>query len=194
MAGSGTSRPAGGRPFWLAVLVAIAAGMTVILMWQRQGPAPEPAAEGPEVDAEAWQVHLRQRDADGQAWELFADHAAHYPEAGHTKLTEVRLVLRRADRPSITAEARRGRVNDADNRVTLEGDVTLVDPEGYRMTTPTLHYLPDAERAETDAPVRLVADFGEATAVGATIWTGQRRLRLHDQVHTTAWRDPRDAS
>jgi LPS export ABC transporter protein LptC len=190
----GSARPAGGRPFLLAVLVAMVAGVAVILLWQRQEALPERPREGPEVDAEAWEVHLRQRDADGQAWELFADHAAHYPERGVTELTQVRLVLARAESPPVTANARLGRVRDANNRVTLEGDVTLVDPEGYRMTTATLHYLPAAERARTDDPVRIEADFGEATGVGATIWMGERRLRLHRQVRTTTWKDPRDGS
>lgn len=190
----GSARPAGGRPLLLAVLVAIVAGVAVILLWQRQEEAPLRPGVEPQIDAEAWEVHLRQRDADGRAWELFADHAAHYPQRGVTELARVRLVVAREDGPPLTANARQGRVRDANNRVTLEGDVTLVDPEGYRMTTETLHYLPEAQRARTDAPVHIRADFGEARGVGATVWTGERRLQLHREVRTTTWKDPRDGS
>jgi LPS export ABC transporter protein LptC len=169
--------------------------VAVAVLWQREPAGPKDAgAEGPTIDAEAWEVRLRQREAGGESWELTAEHAAHYPAEGVTRLRAVHLVLERGDGPPITARARKGRVRDADNRVTLEGDVTLEDPEGYRMTTATLHYLPAAGRAETDDPVRIEAGFGEVTGVGATVWTEEQRLRLHRQVRTTVWKDPRDAS
>ncbi|HKJ72436.1 MAG TPA: LPS export ABC transporter periplasmic protein LptC, partial [Gammaproteobacteria bacterium] len=166
----------------------------LILMWQEREGAQRAAAPGePAMDAEIWGVDLRQRDGD-ERWRLRADHAAHYPGPGETRLTPVHLEVQRAEGPPLTADARRGRVDDGDNRVTLSEAVVLEDPGGYRLTTDVLHYFPDEGRAETDAPVQVTADFGEAEGVGATIWTADRAVALHSAVSTTLRRRPGDAS
>lgn len=175
--------------------IGVAVGLAAV--WQDRGPPAKPKAKdseaGPEVDAEAWQVHLRQRGGDDRAWALKADHAAHYPGPGITRLRAVHLLLKRGDQQPVTADARRGRVTDDRGRITLIEDVILVDPEGYRLTTQRLHYYPEQDRATTDAPVRIQADFGTARAVGATAWTRQRRIRLHNDPKTRFHKVPRDA-
>jgi LPS export ABC transporter protein LptC len=182
---------------WLRVtlLAAVAIGLGAALLWQERDQARKPtaAAGEPAMDAEIWGVHLRQRDGD-RRWRLRADHAAHYPEPGVTRLSPVRLEVARPGGPPLTAESRRGRVADGSNQVTLIEDVVVVDPAGYRLTTDTLDYFPEAARAETVDPVRVTADFGEATGIGATVWTDERRVKLHEQVNTTLWRRPDDAS
>ena len=182
------------RPFLVTLLVALGLLLTLTLFWQEREERARRAAPGePEMDAEIWGVHLRQRDGD-RRWALRADHAAHFPGPGLTRLSPVHLEVVRADGPPLTANARRGRVADADSEVTLSENVIVVDPAGYRLTTDSLRYLPEAGRAETADPVQISADFGEATGVGATVWTEARRVELHRQVTTTLWRRPGDAS
>jgi LPS export ABC transporter protein LptC len=183
-----------GRPLLVTLLAALALALGVALFWQqRQVTERRAAPSEPEMDAEIWGVQLRQRDGD-QRWRLRAERAAHFPGAGVTRIRPVRLEVLRAEGPPLTADARRGRIADGSNEVTLEEDVVVVDPAGYRLTTDTLHYLPQAARADTDDPVHVSADFGEADAVGATVWTGQRRIELHRNVTTTLTRRPGDAS
>lgn len=183
-----------GRPVLVTLLGGLALGLAVILLWQERTPPERRAAPAePRIDAEIDGVHLRQRDGD-ERWQLRADQAAHYPDAGVTRISPVHLEVARPDGPPLTANSRRGRVDDGSNEVTLEEDVVVVDPAGYRLTTDTLHYLPDAGRAETASPVHLAADFGEADAVGATVWTATRRIELHSDVTTTMQRRPDDAS
>ncbi|MFP4560874.1 MAG: LPS export ABC transporter periplasmic protein LptC [Thiohalorhabdus sp.] len=189
-AGTGRRLAPGGRPFLLALVVAVGAGVGVALLWQDRGRAPAVQEAGPEADMEAWDVRLRQRSADGDRWQLNADHAAHFPELGQTRLRTVHLEVSRPDGPPLTVRSRRGRVADDNNQVTLEGDVRVADPEGYRMTTETLHYFPQEQRASTEEPVQVTADFGTADGIGATVWTEERRVRIHEQVNTTFWKTP----
>ncbi|MFA9459743.1 LPS export ABC transporter periplasmic protein LptC [Thiohalorhabdus methylotrophus] len=189
---TGRIRPPGGRPFLLTLAVAVAVGLGVALLWQdrEEGPAAVEEA-GPVVDVEAWSVRLRQRATDGDQWWLNADHAAHFPEHGYTRLRTVHLEVSRPSGPPLTVRSRTGRVADDSNQVTLKGDVRVTDPEGYRMTTKTLHYFPDEQRARTNDPVRVTAEFGTADGIGATVWTDERRVEIHEQVNTTFWKIPR---
>lgn len=183
-----------GRVLLLALLTGLA--VVLALTWMRHEQPDrqaQEAAAGPRMDAEIWGVHLRQRDGK-QQWTLRADYAAHYPEAGETRLHPVHLRVTRPDGPPMTADSRRGRIADGTNQVTLIEDVVVIDPDGYRLTTDSLRYLPAAARGETDDPVRITADFGEADGIGATIWTERRHVQLHRAVTTTLWRRPGDAS
>ncbi|MEF8793015.1 MAG: LPS export ABC transporter periplasmic protein LptC [Thiohalorhabdus sp.] len=181
------------RPLLATLLLALGLGLALTLLWQdgdkeeRDG-----AREAPEMDAEIWGVELRQRDGE-RRWQLRADYAAHYPGPGVTRLRPVRLEVLRSQGSPLTADAQRGRVADADNAVTLMDEVVVVEPGAYRLTTDTLHYLPEANRAETSDPVTVTADFGEATGIGATLWTRSRRVELHTEVTTNFWRRPDDA-
>lgn len=188
-------RPPTSRPLLVTLLGVMVVGLGLTLLWQDRDKGAEPGvdAEAPEIDAEIWGVHLRQRDGD-RRWQLRADHAAHYPGPGVTRLNPVQLEIRRPQGPPLTAESRRGEVADADNAITLIEDVVVVDPQGYRLTTHSLRYLPEADRAETPDPVTVTADFGEANGIGATLWTETRRVELHSEVTTTLWRRPGDAS
>jgi LPS export ABC transporter protein LptC len=180
---------------WVGWLVGIGVVLGLAYLWQGRGP-PAPSApeeEGPVVDAEAWKVHLRQRGEGEDGWSVTADHAAHLPGPGVTRLRKVRLVLERADKPPVTADARRGRVTDERGAITLEGDVVLVDPRGYRLTTQRLRYYPDEDRATTERPVHIRTDFGEARGVGATAWTRERVVRIHERPHTQFDKVPRNA-
>lgn len=186
--------PLAGRWLQVALLAVLAIGLGAVLLWQeRDQTQPRTATGEAAMDAEIWGVHLRQRDGN-RRWQLRADHAAHYPDPGVTRLTPVQLEVTRPQGPPLTAESRRGRVADGSNQVTLIEDVVVVDPAGYRLTTDTLDYFPEAARAETADPVHVTADFGEATGIGATVWTDERRVKLHQQVNTTLWRRPDDAS
>lgn len=191
-------RPSGAaaRPLLATLLVVLGVALALVLLWQgrdREEAGDQAASNGTEIDAEIWGVQLRQRDGD-RRWRLRADYAAHYPGPGVTRLNPVHLEVLREESPPLTADSRKGRVADADNTVTLIGDVVVRDPQGYRLTTETLRYLPEANRAETQDPVKVNADFGVATGIGATLWTDSRRVKLHSEVDTTLWRRPDNGS
>lgn len=187
-------RTLAGRPLVVTLLAALVLVLGLTLFWQQQADRPRTGTPGePEMDAEIWGLSVRQRDGD-RRWRLQADHAAHFPGPGMTRLSPVHLEVFSGEGPPVTAESRKGRIVDDTNRVTLRREVVLVDPAGYRLTTETLHYLPAAGRAETTDPVRVTAGFGVATGVGATIWTEERRMELHREVSTTLWRRPDNAS
>lgn len=189
------SGPTGTRPTFLGILLAVTVVVVLGLLWQREeAPGPDKAAKKETVDMEAWSVRLRQREADGRQWSLQAAHAAHVVELATTRLLDVHLEVERGGEAPLTAEAERGRVTDNRSRVILEGDVVVVEPRGYRLTTDSLTYYPAQERAVTEDPVRITADFGEATGIGATLWAAERRVQLHKQVRTQFQKVPSDAS
>jgi LPS export ABC transporter protein LptC len=179
----------------LAVAGLLAAAVAFFILGGGLGGSDEAdqAAPPPVHDMEAWGVHVTQRAADGNRWELFAQQAAHDQRVGVTRLQAVRLLLPRAKGPPLEATAREGSVRDSDSRVTLTGDVLLEDPQGYRLRTDYLHYWPREARASTEAAVVLHGPFGEARARGATFWTERREVRLHRRVHTTFTELPSDA-
>lgn len=179
----------------LVLAVLVAGGVLLALGPLQQEEAEEETAPEEEAtaDSEIDSMQLRQRDGDDQ-WQLEADHAAHFADGDFTRLRTVRLAVERERRPPLRVRSRRGRIEDGSRKVTLKEDVEVVDPEGYRLTTEILHYTPAESRAETDEPVRIVADFGEATGIGATLWTAESRIKLHRQALTTFWRSPGDSS
>ncbi|MFB6259276.1 MAG: LPS export ABC transporter periplasmic protein LptC [Thiohalorhabdaceae bacterium] len=182
-------RPSGAaaRPLLATLLVVLGVALALVLLWQardQEDAGDQAASDGTEIDAEIWGVQLRQRDGD-RRWRLRADYAAHYPGPGVTRLNPVHLEVLREESPPLTADSRKGRVADADNTVTLIGNVVVRDP---------LRYLPVAKRAETQDPVKVNADFGVATGIGATLWTDSRRVKLHSEVDTTLWRRPDNGS
>jgi len=178
------------------VLAVLAAGALLVALGPLQQEGAEEETGGDDAataDSEIDGVRLRQRDGD-ERWQLEADHAAHFPGKGITRLRTVRLAVERERRPPLRVRSRTGRIEDGNRKVTLMEEVEVVDPEGYRLTTDILHYTPAESRAETDEPVRIVADFGEATGIGATLWTAESRIRLHQQALTTFWRSPSGSS
>ncbi len=189
------SGPPGGRPTFLAVLLAVVVVLALGLLWQRaERPAPEKDKAVKMVDVEAWGVQLRQRNADGEEWSLRADHAAHLVERSVTRLSAVRLQVTRREGPPLTARAARGCVTDDRKELTLEGDVVVEEPRGYRLTTDSLTYFSGPREAVTSDPVWITADFGEATGLGARLWAAEDRVKLDEMVTTTFRKVPHDAS
>lgn len=177
------------RPLLTLLAAALLAG-TVAALVLRGGVGggeggDEDKAPPPVHDMQAWGVHVTQRNAAGERWELFAQQAAHDQRVGATRLQAVRLLVPQEEGAPVEVTAREGTVRDSDSRVTLTGDVLLEDPRGYRMRTDYLHYWPDEARAATEARVQLDAPFGEARAHGATFWTERHEVRLHRRVRTT---------
>lgn len=178
------------------VLAVLAAGALLLALGPLQQEEAEEETDPKEeatADSEIDGVRLRQRDGD-ERWQLEADQATHFPGKEFTRLRTVRLAVERERRPPLRVRSRKGRIEDGSRKVTLIEEVEVVDPEGYRLTTEVLHYTPADSRAETDEPVRIVADFGEATGIGATLWTTESRIHLHRQALTTFWRSPSDSS
>ncbi len=167
--------------------------MAWALLQNRQPARESASSRGIEAAAEIDKLRLRQRQGK-ERWHLKAEHAVHFPEAGYTRLRFVHLAVRRKRSPPFRVYSRMGRVEDGSHEIILRGDVRVIDPEGYRLSTNVLHYLPSASQAKTQEPVRIVADFGRATGIGATLWIELGRVRLHKQVSTTFWRRPVDPS
>ncbi len=166
-----------------------------LTLYQRPG-QPQYSAKREEVriDREAKRIHLRQRKkGDPGAVELFAERAFHNRRWTSTLLTAIQLSVPQTGRPSVEIISNYGRIHDTNSQITLQGQVVLDDPQGYRLMTPLLYYRPQARRASTLAPVQVRTPFGETQALGATLWPRKDRIRFHHRVMTVVWDSPQDA-
>lgn len=123
--------------------------------------ARRPSAERVEVppstagaDYRIKEVHLREEAKRGTRWQLDAEQAEVYEQAGRTMMRKVRIVIEDPTR-MVTVRSDEGEIAQATRDVVLRGNVVLVSSDGLRLETAQLHWNAKEERAWTDAPVTL---------------------------------------
>ncbi len=141
----------------LAIVTATSYWYSRLMRQPETAQPPRPGTPDVVVD----RLVLTQFDEQGRARnKLFGSRLQHFPDSDDIEVTAPRLVSLRPDQPRVEASARTARVEDAGERVQLNGDVVITrsafhgEPE-MRMTTEYLLALPDEDRYRTDRPVKL---------------------------------------
>ncbi|HEX6829190.1 MAG TPA: LPS export ABC transporter periplasmic protein LptC [Burkholderiales bacterium] len=125
---------------------------------------------------------------DGQPRQLLsARKMVHYPDDDSAHLAEPRFTRLDPGGPPLTMRAERGVVSSDGEHVYLTGAVRVVrDDPGPRgpltLATETLHLIPDQDRAQTDAAVRITDANTTLTAVGLELDARNRVLLLKSRV------------
>jgi lipopolysaccharide export system protein LptC len=113
---------------------------------------------------------LTQFDDEGRARnKLFGARLEHFPENDDIEVSGPKLVSLRPDQPRVEATANTARVENAGERVHLNGDVVIArsafdDHPQMRITTDYLLALPDEDRYRTDQPVKITRGDSTITA------------------------------
>ena len=164
------------------------------VMRKTESAAP-PRAGAPDVVVD--RVVLTQFDEQGRArHKLFGARLRHFAENDDIEVTAPRLVSLRPDQPRVEAKARTARVENAAERIHLNGDVVIArsafdgHPE-MRITTDYLLALPDEDRYRTDHPVRLTRGTSSISAnamdfdniARTVVMTGAVRTVIEPQPH-----------
>jgi len=118
---------------------------------------------------------------------IAAQRMQHYPDDDTTDLTEPRLTSPGVGNPPIHISARRGEVSHNGDEVFLYDEVEVIRDASAAMgemkaSTSYLHVVPDAEAADTDRPVTITEERGTTTAMGMTVDSKARVLKLLAQV------------
>lgn len=177
----------------MIIAIALLALVTATSYWysrvMRRPEAAEPPRPGtPDVIVD--RVVLTQFDEQGRARnKIFGDRLRHFPETDDIDIAAPRLVSLRPDQPRVEARARTARVENAAERLHLNGDVVVTraafagQPE-MRMTTEYLLVLPDEDRYRTDRPVQLTRGRSSIRANSMDFDNIARTLVMSGMVHS----------
>ena len=139
-------------------------------------------------DAIVEKFDARKLGEDGRVlYTLAAKKMVHYPDDDSALLESLTLEAFEPHQPKMTVTADHGRLEQAGDRVWIEGNVVLVregdaKTEPARVTTDKLLVLPDAGIARTDAQVRLVSPSSHAVAQGLELDNKARTITLEHVV------------
>ncbi len=139
-------------------------------------------------DAIVEKFDARKLGEDGRVlYTLAAKKMVHYPDDDSATLESLTLEAFEPRQPKMTVTADHGRLEQAGDRVWIEGHVVLVregdaKTEPARVTTDKLLVLPDAGIARTDAQVTLVSPSTHAVAQGLELDNKARTITLEHVV------------
>jgi lipopolysaccharide export system protein LptC len=175
----------------LAVVTATSYWYSRVMRKPESAEPPRPGTPDVVVD----RLVLTQFDEQGRArHKLFGERLRHFAENDDIDVAAPRLISLRPDRPRVEAKARTARVENAAERVHLNGDVVIAraafdrQPE-MLITTDYLLALPDEDRYRTDRPVKLTRGASSISANGMDFDNVARRIVMTGAVHTVI--DPR---
>jgi lipopolysaccharide export system protein LptC len=180
---------------WLPLAVlALLVGLTLWLNTLVQ-PAVARADGSLRHDPDAIVEHFdaRKLGVDGRVlYTLAAKKMVHYPDDDSALLETLTLEAFEPGQPKMTITADHGRLEQAGDRVWIEGNVVLVREgdakiEPVRITTDKMLVLPDAGIARTDTEVRLASPSSHAVAQGAEI---DNKARTITAEHVVAHLEP----
>lgn len=98
------------------------------------------------------EVHLREEARGGVKWQLDADQAETFEQAGKTILKKVRIGIEEPGR-TWTVTGHEGEMVQESKDVELRGGVVIVSSDGLRLETTRLFWAGEDQRAWTNDPV-----------------------------------------
>jgi LPS export ABC transporter protein LptC len=98
------------------------------------------------------EVHLREEARGGVKWQLDADQAETFEQAGKTILKKVRIGIEEPGR-TWTVTGNEGEMVQESKDVELRGGVVIVSSDGLRLETTRLFWAGEDQRAWTNDPV-----------------------------------------
>lgn len=130
------------------------------------------------------EVSLQEEMKDGVRWQLQADQAESFEQAGKTILRKVRIEIQEPDR-SWTVTGDEGEMVQASKDVELRGHVILISSEGMRLETTLLRWDADAKRAWTDRPVTIYQNGAVVKGQGLDARVGERNTQILGRIRAT---------
>jgi len=130
------------------------------------------------------EVNLQEEMKDGVRWQLQADQAESFQQAGKTILRKVRIEIHEADR-SWTVTGDEGEMVEASKDVELKGHVILISSDGMRLETTRLRWDADTKRAWTDEPVTVYQRGAVVKGQGLDARVGDRNTQIRGRIRAT---------
>jgi LPS export ABC transporter protein LptC len=172
------------RPRNLLLLSALLlAGALALIVVLRYRPAAEIAdvvkALPTGVDLALQQINYTHSERGTPRWRLVASRVEHRSAENLTAVKDLQLTFFAADGTEQGAlTARNGQVNNDFTVIEVQGEVNIVNRNGYRLQTDRLIYRQVDRSLATDAPVSLTADGVQCDGVGMHLDLETRRLRI----------------
>jgi LPS export ABC transporter protein LptC len=130
------------------------------------------------------EVNLQEEMKDGVRWQLQADQAESFQQAGKTILRKVRIEIHEPDR-SWTVTGDEGEMVEASKDVELKGHVILISSDGMRLETTRLRWDADTKRAWTDEPVTVYQRGAVVKGQGLDARVGDRNTQIRGRIRAT---------
>ena len=166
----------------ITLFVVVVVGVLMVRGRGAQVDSGEPVAT--KADYRIKEVSLQEEMKDGVRWELEADQAETYEQAGKTILRKVRIRIQEPERSwSVTSDE--GEMIQATKDVVLRGNVVLVSSEGMRLETTRLRWDADNRRAWTDDPVTLYQKGAVVRGKGLNARVADRHTEIKGRIQAT---------
>jgi LPS export ABC transporter protein LptC len=166
----------------IALFVVVVVGVLMVRGRGTQSAPREPVST--KADYRIKEVSLQEEMKDGVRWQLQADQAETFEQAGKTILRKVRIQIQEPERNwSVTGDE--GEMIQATKDVVLNGNVVLVSSEGMRLETTRLRWDADSRRAWTDEPVILYQKGTMVKGTGLDARVGERSTEIKGRVQAT---------
>ena len=130
------------------------------------------------------EVSLQEEMKDGVRWQLEADQAETFEQAGKTVLRKVRIAIQEPDR-SWTVTGDEGEMVQASKDVEIRGNVILISSDGMRLETTRLRWDAEAKRAWTDEPVTIYQKGAVVKGQGLDARVGDRNTQIKGRIRAT---------
>lgn len=166
----------------ITLFVAVVVGVLMARGRGAQSVTNEPVST--KADYRIKEVSLQEEMKDGVRWQLQADQAETYEQAGKTLLRKVRIQIQEPER-SWDVSGDEGEMIQATKDVVLTGNVVLISSEGMRLETTSLRWDAEARRAWTDAPVTVYQKGSVVKGKGLDARVGERSTEVKGRIQAT---------
>ncbi len=173
----------------LALLLLVGTGallLAVVRNLPQDAPTETVEALPQGVDLALQQFRYVETRGEFRRWSLDAEKALYEAAPDETKVEGVEMVVFLPDGSEDNRmTARHGTLFRREQRVELEGDVTVTNRDGYTFYTEKVAYRDDLRQVQGDAPVRVVSESLEMTGTGLTYQVDSHRLQILNDVKAT---------
>ncbi len=172
------------RIIFVSITLFVAMVVGVLVMRGRGAEPVRDEVAQSKADYRIKEINLQEDVKDGVRWQLEADQAEAYEQAGKTVLRKVRIRIQEPER-SWTVTGDEGELVQATKDVMLKGNVVLVSSDGMRLETSRLRWDADNRRAWTDEPVTVYDKGAVVKGTGLDARVGERTTQIRGRIRAT---------
>jgi LPS export ABC transporter protein LptC len=166
----------------VTLFVVVVVGVLVLRGRGAQSRPAEPVDT--KADYRIKEVSLQEEMKDGVRWQLQADQAETFEQAGKTVLRKVRIEIQEPDR-TWTVTGDEGEMANATKDIELKGNVILISSEGMRLETTRLRWDADGKRAWTNEPVTVYQKGTVVKGQGLDARVGEKNTEIKGRIRAT---------
>lgn len=148
----------------------------------RTGRAEPTGTPTTKADYRIKEIHLREEARGGVRWQLDADQAETFEQAGKTVLKKVRIAIEEPGR-TWTVTGNEGEMAQESKDVELRGSVVIISSDGLRLETTRLFWAADDQRAWTDDPVTVYRNGVVVKGQGLDARVNEQVTKIKGRVH-----------